>query len=281
MRNQVFNTFWHGPALSPLHWACLKSFADRGHRLRVFSYEPLALPAGVAREDARQVIGESELFEFEDSFSAFSNIFRYKFQLEHGGWWVDTDVYCMQEDIEDCTYAWARQDDQNINGAILKFPAGDATLREILREAEQVGRSIERWGQIGPHLLTTHLAGREFADHYGTTEAFYPIHWVETHLFWLPGGNRAIQERCAQSPFIHLWGSMFKRYGIDISRQAPEGSFLRWMHERADFPFALPPMDGAELRRTCESVDAYLQKKWVRQKWEQLFGCEPALTAPQ
>src|SRR4051812_37214979 len=111
MKHETFNTFWHGRELSPLHWACLKSFPDRGHRLRVFAYGAVDLPPGVEQEDARQVMPESELFEFSESFSAFSNVFRYKLLLEQGGWWTDTDVFCQSEEIPDCTHAWAPEDE--------------------------------------------------------------------------------------------------------------------------------------------------------------------------
>jgi hypothetical protein len=272
MQNQVFNTFWYGPELSPLHWACLKSFADRGHRLRVFTYEPLKLPPGVLREDAAQFVSQSELFEFDESFGAFSDIFRYELLMQEGGWWVDSDVYCLKEDIIECDYAWAAEDDQNINGAILKFPSGDPTLRSILAEARQIGSDVKVWGEIGPHLLTKHLAGREFPNHYGSTQAFYPVHWIETHLLWQPFGNDFIQARCTQSPFVHLWGSMFRHFGIDIGNAAPEGSFLCWMEGHSDFYRDLTPLDPEIQVKTIQSINAFLGRKWVKEKWERLFG---------
>lgn len=279
MKNQVFNTFWHGPELSPLHWACVKSFADRGHRLRVFAYQPVNLPPGVVREDARQVLPESELFEFHRSFSAFSNIFRYKLLLEQGGWWVDTDVYCLKEDIDDCSYAWAAQDDEIINGAILKFPSGDATLRGILAAAQEIGSNVKVWGEIGPALLTRHLAGREFEGHYGSTQDFYPLHWIETHLLWLPNCSGVVKARCAGSAFLHLWASMARQFGIDIYSPAPEGSVLRWMAQHCDHPAGWAPMDEAAEARTMNAIKAFLTTPWVWEKWKHLFGTNPSLPA--
>jgi hypothetical protein len=276
---QVFNTFWHGPDLTPLHWACLKSFADHGHRLRVFTYRPFDLPRGVEPADAREVMPESDLFEFEASFGAFSDIFRYRLLLAMGGWWVDTDVYCLEDDIAECRYAWAAEDDVNINGAILKFPAGDATLRTILAEAESIGNNVKVWGEIGPHLLTRHVAGREFDGHYGSTRDFYPVHWIETHLLWLPRGNDRIRRQCAGSPFVHLWASMFRHYGIDIHHEAPQGSFLGSIEEGSGFPREVPRMDSELLRRTRHSIAHFLQQKWVQDKWVHMFGPDRLGTA--
>ena len=275
MRNQTFTAFWHGAALSPMHWACLASFVERGHRMRLYTYRDLEVPPGVILEDARQVMSDKELFEFEKSFSAFSNIFRYKVLLEQGGWWVDTDIYCLAEDIPDPPYAWARQDEDSINGAVLRFPAGDPTLEKILKAAIKVGKRVKIWGQIGPTLLTKHLEGRNFPGHYGTTHDFYPVHWLETHLLWMPGGRDAILAKCGEAPFLHLWGSMFSYYGIDIDASPPQGSFLRHMYERSAFPRALPPTDE---EKTLSSIRAFLDKKWVRERSMRLLGYDTFTT---
>lgn len=278
MTGQTFNTFWHGGELSPLHWACLSSFVERGHSVRVFGYRELKLPRGVAFEDARAVINERELFEFQNSFSAFSNIFRYRLLLEHGGWWVDTDVYCLQEDIPECHYAWAWQDRDAINGAILKFPAGDATLEKILVDGCKIGKDIATWGELGPLLLTKHLAHRDFSGHYGSTSAFYPVHWLEPHLFWLPAGYDAVLAKCASSPFVHLWATRFRYCGIDISLSAPEGSFLRHMHHRHGFCRPLAPLTREQQRRTTQSINSFLSNDWVRKTSEQMLGYDVSST---
>jgi hypothetical protein len=277
MRNQVFNTFWHGPALSPLHWACVQSYIDRGHQMRVFAYRPVALPAGVILEDARQVIPESELFEFDGYFSAFSNIFRYKLLLEQGGWWVDADVFCQDDDIAECDYAFAAEDDMLINGAVLKFPAGDPTLREILEASMQVGRDLKVWGQLGPHLLTRHLAGRPFEGRYGTTQAFYPVHWIETHMFWLPHGREPVTARCAGSPFVHLWAAMFRQLGIDLQKPPPQGSYLRWLAEQCNHPSKSAPRDEMAEAMTMVSIRAFLAKPQIQARWRHLFGDRPSM----
>ena len=131
--------FFHGDALTLLEWICMESFVQHGHNLNVFSYEDLKVPGGVAIQDASQVLPFDEFFMFDNSPSAFSNIFRYKLILENGGWWVDTDVLCLGNNIPDCDYAWAHQDPDQINGAILKFPQGDAWCEKLLAQAMASG----------------------------------------------------------------------------------------------------------------------------------------------
>jgi len=274
MKNQLFSTFWYGNELPPLHWACLSSFIQHGHRLKVFSYLELELPDGVLFEDARQIIDEEELFEFEDSFSAFSNIFRYRLLLAEGCWWVDTDVYCLKEDIPDCRYAWAREDQDRINGALLRFPSEDPTLEAILSDALKIGKNISSWGELGPILLTKHLADKEFAGHFGSTEAFYPIHWLETHLFWMPDGYDQVLSRCKDAPFVHLWGESFKEFGIDILKPVPAGSFMSRIYEQSGQHWQLSHLDGVGQKETIASINAHLAKPWIRNHANRLLGYE-------
>jgi hypothetical protein len=272
LRGQIFNAFWHGPELSPLHWACLSSFVERGHRLRLFCYQAVGVPKSVEVEDARRIIPEADLFEFGGSFSAFSNLFRYKLLLEEGGWWVDADVYCLREDLPDCRYAWAREDDDFINGAILRFPAGDPSLAAIWSTARSIGRNVAIQGQLGPKLLTGHLSGRDFIDHFGSSRAFYPQHWLEAHRFWRRGDHAFVAAKCGDSCFVHLWGMMFRYLGIDPWIAPPEGSFLQHVLGRAAFPRALLPLDAETERKTLRSIQAFLDGGDYRTRSMRLLG---------
>ena len=55
-----FATFWHGP-LKPLAYSCLASFPHVGARLRVYSYDEIALPSGVEAADARRICPDPSL----------------------------------------------------------------------------------------------------------------------------------------------------------------------------------------------------------------------------
>lgn len=271
-RDEVFNTFWHGAALSPLHWACLSSFIDCGHKVRVFSYSAIAVPAGVVVEDARLILPESELFENQGSYSAFSNIFRYTLLLEHGGWWVDTDVFCLKKEIPSCRYAWANEAGDFINGAILKFPARDSGLEAILLAARRVGRNVEVQGQLGPRLLTAHLTGRDEAEHFGSTSQFYPVHWLEAHRLWTPYDREFVAARTAGACFLHLWAMMFRYLSIDQRYAPPPGSFLRDIYARASCLDDLPLLDHDQFRRTVTSIESFLSADWARGQSQRILG---------
>lgn len=264
MPSQSFNTFWQGGELPPLEWSCLESFVANGHRLRLFSFDRITVPSGVFLESAYNIAKKEDLFLFEDSFSAYSNIFRYKFLLESGGWWIDSDVYCLTDDVPDCRYAWAHEDVRLINGAILKFPQGDRSLEGIKDEALRINAGIQFWGELGPNLLTKHLSELASEDHFGSRRSFYPIHWIESFLFWLPEARTIIEQRIKTAHFVHLWSSVLRRYGIDVKRAVPAHSFLAQLYDRYPKRSVLGVLGDTRYHQTLGSIWAYLNEEWVR-----------------
>jgi hypothetical protein len=264
LRQHQFNSFWYGNGLSPVEWVCLSSFIEHGHRVRLFCYDPVIVPPGVTIEDASPIISRSELFLFNGSVSAFSNLFRYKLMVLYGEWWIDTDVYCLKDDIPECRYAWANEDIDRINGAVLKLPANEPVLDEICRAAYEIGRNLKVWGELGPHLLTKHLMGRRFDDdHFGSRGDFYPIHYLETFLFWLRDNNDVVQNKCREAWFIHLWTSVIPQMGIDCTKKPPSGSFLERIYIPHMDRFQLQELSTKEYDRTIERMRSYCIQEWV------------------
>src|ERR1700687_5641830 len=263
MRNQWFNTFWHGGDLGPLEWACLSSFVEHGHKLRLFSYDPILVPAGVSHEDASVIMPRDTLFSVDGSVAAFSDLFRYQVILKCGEWWCDTDVYCISDEIPYCQYAWAHQDCDTINGALLKFPAHDPALQTIADAANQIGNTSTIWCELGPTLLTKHLSEAAYPFHLGQRRLFYPIHWLESFFFWLPGMHATVMKRSEDALFIHLWTSTFPRMGIDTRMQPPERSFLDAIYTKHCKHFELKKIEPSTYKRLLEGISAYLHNDWV------------------
>jgi hypothetical protein len=258
MPRQWFNTFWSGGELPPLQWACMDSFQKKGHDLRLFSFENIRVPEGVNLEDASEISAKEDLFLFEGSPSAFSDLFRYELILRTGEWWVDTDVYCLSNDIPDCQYAWAYEDDRNINGAILKFPARDQLLQSVQREALRTNSGISYWCELGPELLSKYLRAMTPPNHFGTRQSFYPVHWLAAFLFWLPSATELIHKAIERSCFLHFWASMFPRFEIDV-RTPPYGSFLHEIYQYHSVTNHNGFISGTQFRHTLDSIHKYLE----------------------
>jgi cytochrome P450 len=245
--------FWHGGELPPLGRACMRSFVARGHRLRVHAYRPLALPDGVERADARDVFGETDpLYRLcaPGSITAFADCFRYRLLMEHGGWWMDTDVYCLAGTLPPEARAWAEQESGLINNAILKFAPGDplaARLAELARDRAKPGL---RWGTIGPDLMTEVLAGADGVEPARARPRFYPLHWREAHFLWLPEKREAVERRVASADFLHCWAQALENMGIDPWREPPRGSYLEGMLRGVPGARPLTPWRRFQTRRT-------------------------------
>jgi hypothetical protein len=209
-------------------------------------------------EDASKIMQKDKLFLVDGNVGAFTDLFRYKVIEMYGEWWVDTDVLCLQDDIPDCHYAWANEDQNNVNGAILKFPLNDPTLHDISRAAQLIGSKSVTWCELGPHLLTKHLAGKPFENHFGSRDYFYPIHWLESFLFWLPHQNDVVTLRCKNSFFLHFWNSLFQRIGINRYRKPPAGSFLNSIYTPHVSRFSLNELDSNSYNRTIALMKAFI-----------------------
>ena len=244
--------FWHGGALPPLAQACVTSFAARGHRVAAWTYDPAALPAGVTRADAREVIADTDPLHRlcrPGSIAAFADCFRYRLLAERGGWWMDTDVYCLTDALPAEPRAWAEQEPGIVNNAILRFPAGDPLAARLATLARERAREGLHWGAIGPELVTEVLRGQDRAGVAGTRSAFYPLHWLEAHHLWLPERRDEVAARTAGAKFIHCWARALENAGIDPWLRAPAGSRLAEMLRGTSGARALTPWRHAAIRR--------------------------------
>jgi hypothetical protein len=219
--------FWNGESLSPLEQVCIKSFIAHGHRIHLFTYNKnVVVPQGVIVESASEILPVDRLFIFENSPSAFSNIFRYKLLFDKGGWWIDTDVINLKGKLPDCDFYWACEQPGRINGAVLKFPPAHPVSEKLLVLSQERSANLTRWGQLGPDLLTEVLSGYAPSRLSGSTQKTYPIHWLESHFPWLPEFLYQVDTRIERADFLHLWHSCLTQMGLNVQAQPPFGSFL-------------------------------------------------------
>ncbi len=141
------HSFWTGPALGPLEQICLASFADRGHRVYLHSYEPYELPAGVERIDARTLApeGVTLIHRRTGSPALFSDKYRYLIQKHFDGIWADCDIFA----IRPLDYAGPyllparRLADGRLEAtpAILRIPADSPLLATLLANFDDYRRT--------------------------------------------------------------------------------------------------------------------------------------------
>ena len=231
-----FGSFWSGP-LNPFAYACLASFAQAGASLRLFSYDPrVDLPAGVRLADARAICPDESLThrfiaDGKPSIATFADMFRYRMIEKTGCCWVDTDIVCLTKPaFENDGFVFCRQTDavgtSLVNNAVLKLPSSHPALTELVSTAEAAIDVDQRWGAIGPFLLTPVLAKHGLAQHALDSHVCYPI---EPEQFWklfLPSYRDWVAGVVRGATFVHLWSEAIVWSGYDFWSCPPVGSYL-------------------------------------------------------
>jgi len=231
-----FASFWQGP-LNPFAYACLASFPKAGASLSVFSYDSgLELPRGVRLADARAIVPDETLTRRfiaggKPSIATFADMFRYRMIRETGLCWVDADILCLSKPaFGDDGFVFCRQADavgkSLVNNAVLRLPPTHPALAELIATAEAAIDVDQRWGAIGPFLLTPVLAKHDLAGRALDSHICYPI---EPEQFWklfLPGYRDWADAAARGASFMHLWSEAIVWSGYDFWACPPAGSYL-------------------------------------------------------
>jgi hypothetical protein len=215
-------TFWHGP-LDRLRLTCLRSQAAAGHKVTVYSFEPLAqLPDGVGNAEAEAVLPHAFAEKLRPTGAdgvwrdwttlQFSDFFRMRLMAQSAGLWLDADVLLLKAveiDPAKPYFAWERP--RQLGNSVLYLPPGDpivAAFAALMRQDELTPdwlalrhrltfalrrlRGSKRLSDIrvaiyGPAALTA-LARRAGELHYALPrKSFYAVH-AEPKLFFEPQG---------------------------------------------------------------------------------------------
>jgi hypothetical protein len=143
-------TFWHGP-LDQLRLTCLRSQVAAGHRVTVYSFDPLAgLPDGVGNADAEAILPHafSERLRppqpdgsWRDwTLLQFSDFFRMRLMARNAGLWLDADVLLLKPveiDAAKPFFAWERP--RQLGNSVLYLPPRDpivATFESLMQQEE-------------------------------------------------------------------------------------------------------------------------------------------------
>lgn len=260
---QLFQSFWSGGSLSPYEWLSLKSFIDFGHRFDLYTFDlRLEVPAQVRVRDAAEFASREEIFVYEDGFgkgspAAFANVFRYRLLAARGGWWVDTDVVCLSDAIPEYSQFLARQDEDFVNNAVMRFEPRHPVMLRCLEIAAEKGRSV-RWGDLGPKLLTEVVRELGETEHIFDSSVCYPIHYTAALDVLRPSQLARIEARLTGSLFLHLWNEMLRNAGVRKNYLPPRGSLLRRLAEQHQADGWVGEYDESGLSEAAE-VHARLQ----------------------
>ena len=142
-------TFWHGP-LDALRLTCLRSQVAAGHKVTVYSFDPLAgLPDGVGNAEAEAILPHSFSERLRPpqpdgswrdwTILQFSDFFRMRLMAEKAGLWLDADVLLLKPveiDPAKPYFAWERP--RQLGNSVLSAWRSD---RAGVRKPDEAGRT--------------------------------------------------------------------------------------------------------------------------------------------
>jgi hypothetical protein len=220
-------TFWHGK-LDALRLLCLRSQVAAGHRVTVYSFEPLpGLPDGVGNAEAEAILPHSFSEKLRPpnpdgtwrdwTTLQFSDFFRMRLMARNQGLWLDADVLLLKPveiDPAKPLFAWERP--RQLGNSVLYLAPDDAIVaafEDLMRQDEltpdwlalrhrltfmlrKLRGGSNRLSDIrvaiyGPAALTA-LARRAGELHHALPKkSFYAVH-AEPKLFFEPADFSAL-----------------------------------------------------------------------------------------
>jgi hypothetical protein len=235
----IVQSLWIGAALPEVQRLSISSFLAHGHPYHLYAYGEIdSMPQGATLCDASAVLPRDSIFCYQEgfgkgSYSAFSNLFRYKLLFERGGWWVDTDVVCLKEFTFDDPFVFSTEHDSDFTiqcaTCVFKSPARSPFLEYCIDVVASKDTKTLQWGEIGPRLLDEAVRRFELGGHRLPVDAFNPINYFEFGTIIESGFDMS---RLANSHAVHLWNQMWKHQNTDPAVAAPADSLYGQLRQR-------------------------------------------------
>jgi hypothetical protein len=208
-------TFWHGP-LDRLRQTCLRSQLAAGHKVTVYSFDPLpGLPYGVGNAEAEAILphGFAERLRPAEpdgswrdwTLLQFSDFFRMRLMAARAGLWLDADVLLLKPveiDPAKPYFAWEPPNDPIVL-AFEKLMAQNELTPDWLALRHRLTFALKRLrggshrlsdirvAIFGPAALTA-LGRRSRELHHALPKkSFYAVH-AEPALFFEPSDFSAL-----------------------------------------------------------------------------------------
>jgi hypothetical protein len=253
-------TFWHGP-LDPLRRLCLTSQVAAGHRVTVYSFDPLAgLPDGVGNAEAEAILPHGFAEKLRPTGPGgvwrdwttlqFSDFFRMRLMARQAGLWLDADVLLFKAVALDPAkpyFAWERP--RQLGNSVLYLPPRDPIVAafEALMQQDELTPDWLAWRHrltfllrklrggskrladirvaiFGPAALTALARRAGYLSHALPKKSFYSIH-AEPKRFFEPSDFSAL----LSDP--NILGFHISPKGRGGERPVP-GSFYAWASEQ-------------------------------------------------
>ena len=262
-------SLWIGERLSWLEQLCLKSFADAGHHITLYSYGPIDnVPEGVHTGDAADLLPAEPMLRHARTGSPAIHADMWRLQLlKHTNKiWVDADIYCYRPFRFESEFVFGWEKPGLVCNAVLGLPKSSKALAGLLeffedeyaigpwladwqrKELEQerdAGKPVhmteQNWGFTGPASVTHFLKETGEIEHARPVGAFYPISYKKRNQLIL--ARFKPQDEMAEDTYgVHFWARRMKPRLEEKENNTPRrGSFMdKLLSKHAIDPKAAP-----------------------------------------
>jgi hypothetical protein len=229
--SDIIQSLWIGGSLTKMEHLCLKSFADNGHTVHLYTYGDVGnIPNNVIVKDGNSIVPKDKIFTYKNgSYSAFSNFFRFTLLCKKGGYWIDADLLCVKpfklnQDIVIAGEPSRDYTTTNPTSFMIKLPKGSEIAKEGVKIQEEHKKLIlsgeMEWGS-GPatikHLVEKFNLHKYILPWKSCCSCFYDhFHTIvePKSKLWIPGAEKAISNYNNipnEMICIHLWNEKWRR----------------------------------------------------------------------
>ena len=157
----------------------------------------------------------------------YTNLLRYLLLARFGGWYVDSDVVLLKGDLPDDEF-WVGYEAPNLtNNAILYT---NEYHKYIFKEAahiaanDKLGKHVR--GRTGPHLVNWLVTKNRMSKFIRPIDEAYAVSWKNASDVFFEEEKLNINIKTSQSPFLHLYMSIYADMGIPEDLAPPKNSWL-------------------------------------------------------
>lgn len=227
-----FGSLWVGNPMTKIQEVSLSSFIYHGHELTLYVYDmDMKVPEGVQKAFAGDIMDESEMFLVQNTYAAFSDLFRYRMIKKTGLAWVDADTICLSPDWDDLGDTYACLENETVVGGVLLLPQDSKALDYLIKKSTQFDKTQIKWTNVGPELVDKAFRSYKLMKYVHPMETFCGIHWSQWEKLWNPAYLKEIKKLEKESKSISVYHSMTTRGGID-KNVFPKGSAMEYFYKK-------------------------------------------------
>jgi len=234
---ETIRTFWQGGVPSNYQLLSFKSFADRGCRVEVFSYDPsVHLPRWIVRRQAAEVLPPERVLTFLPARGRFVvnvDLFRYALLAKFGGWWIDPDVVLLADALPGDEIFLAGPDEFGVlSTAAVRFTPQHPVMLIAEEFAAANAAATETWQNAAAPYFTA------LADRHGLSSLCQsamkaaPVPRSQIAALFDPSRGEVLAAEIGEGLFLDLHYDIWLEAGMSVTTAPPIGSFLHQLLQR-------------------------------------------------